>query len=112
MVITMGAGCRHGSLWVVWNMTGPARGSRLLREWILRPLLEVERIQDRLDAVEELAFRTLERGRLREALGGVQDLDRILGRVALGTAGPRDLVALAASLRALPAAQQALADCQ
>jgi DNA mismatch repair protein MutS len=112
IVENLADGGRQGTLLEVLDQTRTAMGSRLLREWILRPLLEVERIQDRLDAVEELAFRTLERGRLREALGGVQDLDRILGRVALGTAGPRDLVALAASLRALPAAQQALAECQ
>jgi DNA mismatch repair protein MutS len=86
-------------------------GARLLREWILRPLVELERIQDRLDAVEELAFRALERGRLREALAPVQDLDRILGRVTLGTAGPRDLVALARSLSALPGAAEAVAEC-
>jgi DNA mismatch repair protein MutS len=71
----------------------------------------LERIQDRLDAVEELAFRALERGRLRESLGDVQDLDRIVGRVTLGTAGPRDLVALAQSIRALPPAAQALDEC-
>ena len=53
-------------------------GARLLRDRILRPLVELERIQDRLDAVEELAFRAVDRGRLRETLGGVQDLDRIL----------------------------------
>ena len=80
-------------------------GSRRLREWILRPLVHVEPIQDRLDAVEELAFSARQRGTLRDALGQVQDLDRILGRVTLGTASPRDLVALARSLEALPAAK-------
>src|SRR6185503_11505261 len=88
--------------------TATAMGSRLLREWILRPLVHVEPIQDRLDAVEELAFGTVERGRLREAFKGVQDLDRIVGRVTLGTASPRDLCALARSLRALPAAAEAV----
>ncbi|HXY42185.1 MAG TPA: DNA mismatch repair protein MutS, partial [Vicinamibacteria bacterium] len=62
-------------------------------------------------AVEELAFRALDRGRLRAALGPVQDMERILGRVVLGTASPRDLWALAQSIRALPAAAEALADC-
>ena len=108
LVESLADGGRRGTLLDLLDLTGTAMGSRLLREWILRPLLEVERIQDRLDAVEELAFRTVERGRLREALAGVQDLDRILGRVTLGTAGPRDLGALAASLRALPAAAAAL----
>jgi DNA mismatch repair protein MutS len=112
LVESLADGERRGTLLDVLDHTRTAMGGRLLREWILRPLVELERIQDRLDSVEELAFRALDRGRLREVLGGVQDLDRILGRVTLGTAGPRDLVALGASLRALPAAAEALADCQ
>jgi DNA mismatch repair protein MutS len=108
LVENLADGGRRGTLLELLDLCATAMGSRLLRERILRPLVEVERIQDRLDAVEELAFRTVERGRLRDALAGVQDLDRILGRITLGTAGPRDLVALAASLRALPAAAAAL----
>jgi DNA mismatch repair protein MutS len=104
-------GSRRGTLLDVLDETRTAMGARLLRDFILRPLAEKEPIQDRLDAVEELAFRTLERGRLRDALGGVQDLDRLLGRVTLGTASPRDLLALARSLRAVPAAQEAMAEC-
>jgi DNA mismatch repair protein MutS len=111
LVESLADGGRKGTLLDVLDHTRTAMGGRLLREWILRPLVELERVQDRLDAVEELAFRALDRGRLRESLGRVQDLDRILGRVTLGTAGPRDLVALGLSLRALPAAVEALADC-
>ena len=61
-------------------------GGRLLRAWLLRPLCALERIRDRLDAVEELAFRSTERGKFRDTLKGV-DLERLIGRVALGTAG-------------------------
>ena len=111
LVESLADGGRRGTLLDVLDHTRTAMGGRLLREWILRPLVELERIQDRLDAVEDLAFRALERGRLREALGAVQDLDRILGRVTLGTAGPRDLVALGRSLTALPAAAEALGEC-
>jgi DNA mismatch repair protein MutS len=111
LVESLADGGRRGTLLEVLDHSRTAMGARLLREWLLRPLVELERIQDRLDAVEELAFRALERGRLRDALGRVQDLERILGRVALGTAGPRDLRALGQSLRALPAAGEALADC-
>ncbi len=101
-------GGRRGTLLDVLDHTRTAMGGRLLREWILRPLVQLEPIQDRLDAVEELAFQALERGRAREALARVQDLDRILGRIVLGSAGPRDLDALARSLRALPAVKEAL----
>jgi DNA mismatch repair protein MutS len=108
LVESLSDGGRRGTLLEVLDLTVTALGSRLMREWILRPLVEAAPIQDRLDSVEELAFRTVARGRFREALAPVQDLDRILGRVALGTAAPRDLTALVASLRALPAAAQAL----
>jgi DNA mismatch repair protein MutS len=104
-------GSRRGTLLEVLDLTKTAMGARLLREWILRPLADLEPIQDRLDAVEELAFRTVDRGRLRERLEGVQDLDRLMGRISLGTASPRDLAALARSLRALPAALEAVAEC-
>jgi DNA mismatch repair protein MutS len=104
-------GSRRGTLLDVLDHTATAMGARLLREFILRPLVEVERIQDRLDAVEELAFRTVDRGRLTESLGYVQDLDRLLGRITLGTSGPRDLLALSRSLEALPAARAALVEC-
>jgi DNA mismatch repair protein MutS len=74
----------------------------VLRGWLLRPLLSLDRIHDRLDAVEELAFNTTERGKLRAVLESVYDLERLVARTALGTAGPRDLVALGQSLGAVP----------
>jgi DNA mismatch repair protein MutS len=111
LVESLADGSGQGTLLSVLDHTRTAMGSRRLREWVLRPLLQIAPIQDRLDAVEELAFRTIERGRLREALGRVQDLDRLLGRISLGTAGPRDLGALARSLRALPAAAESLVEC-
>jgi len=104
-------GTRRGTLLEVLDHCATPMGTRLLRDFVLRPLVEVERIQDRLDAVEELAFRTVDRGRLVLALGHVQDLDRLLGRITLGTAGPRDLIALCRSLRALPEARQAVDEC-
>lgn len=110
LVESLADGSRRGTLLETLDRTRTAMGARLLREWLLRPLVTVAAIQDRLDAVEELAFRTLERGALREAIGPVQDVERILARVSLGTASPRDMVALARSLRAVPAAQQALGE--
>ncbi len=111
LVENLAEGGRSGTLLDILDDTRTPMGSRLMRDWLLRPLVHREPILDRLDAVEELAFRTLERGRFRESLRGVQDIDRILGRVSLGSAGPRDLVALARSIRALPEAADALAEC-
>jgi DNA mismatch repair protein MutS len=95
-------GGREGSLLHEIDRTVTAMGGRLLRSWLLRPLLALERIRDRLDAVEDFAFRTTERGKFRETLKSVQDLERLVARAALGTAGPRDLVALERSLAVVP----------
>jgi DNA mismatch repair protein MutS len=95
-------GGRSGSLLDELDLTVTTIGSRLLRSWLLRPLVTLEPIRDRLDAVEELAFRTTERGKFRDAIKSVQDLERLVARAALGTAGPRDLVGLKQSLAAVP----------
>ena len=95
-------GGREGSLLSVLDRTQTVMGARRLRAWLLRPLTALERIQDRLDAVEEFGFRATERGRLRDTLRAVHDLERLVARVALGTAGPRDLVSLRQSLAAIP----------
>jgi DNA mismatch repair protein MutS len=77
-------------------------GKRLLRANILRPLGDAAAIRTRYSAVGELRANLIAREELRRALSGVLDLERLLSRVALENAGPRDLLALAASLRALP----------
>jgi DNA mismatch repair protein MutS len=95
-------GDRQGSLLDELDRTMTSVGSRLMRSWLLRPLVTLEPIRDRLDAVEELAFLTTDRGKFRDAIKGVQDLERLLARAALGTAGPRDLVGLRHSLTVIP----------
>ena len=77
-------------------------GSRLLRQWLVRPLIQSEAIHARLDAVGELKDRIATRVALRTALRAVQDLSRLSGRIVLGVAGPRELVALKDSLATLP----------
>jgi DNA mismatch repair protein MutS len=101
-VVEASAGGRTGSLLHEIDRTVTPMGGRLLRGWLLRPLLALERIQDRLDAVEELAFRATERAKLRETLKTIHDIERLVGRAALGTAGPRDLSALRQSIAAIP----------
>ena len=95
-------GARSGSLLHEIDRTVTPMGGRLLRGWLLRPLLSLERIQDRLDAVEEFGFHGTERAKLRETLKSVHDIERLVGRAALGTAGPRDLSALRQSIAAIP----------
>jgi DNA mismatch repair protein MutS len=105
-------GGREGSLLGELDRTVTSIGSRLLRAWLLRPLAAVEPIRDRLDAVEELAFRTTDRGKFRETIKAVQDLERLVARAALGTAGPRDLVGLKQSLSVVPRVRTVLAERQ
>ena len=78
-------------------------GKRLLRAWLLRPSLDLEEINQRLDAVEAGVKDLIAREELRRALDGVLDLERLLSRVTLETANPRDVLALAASLAKIPA---------
>jgi DNA mismatch repair protein MutS len=101
-IIQGAAGDRDGSLLDEIDRTITSAGSRLLRSWLLRPLVTLEPIRDRLDAVEELAFLSTDRGKFRDAIKGVQDLERLLARTALGTAGPRDLVGLRQSITVIP----------
>src|SRR5438067_520636 len=73
-------------------------GKRLLRSWMLRPSIDAGEIQARLDAVEAMSAATIEREQLRQPLDGVLYIERLLSRVTLESANPRDLLALAASL--------------
>jgi DNA mismatch repair protein MutS len=82
-------------------------GKRLLRAWLLRPSLDLAEINARLDAVEAGVKETIAREELRRALDGVLDLERLLSRVTLETANPRDVLALAASLAKIPAIKAA-----
>jgi DNA mismatch repair protein MutS len=84
-------------------------GKRLLRAWLLRPSLDLGEIHARLDAVEVGVREIVARDQLRRALDGVLDLERLLSRVTLETANPRDILALAASLGKIPAIKAALA---
>jgi DNA mismatch repair protein MutS len=84
-------------------------GKRLLRAWLLRPSLDLLEINSRLDAVEVAVKDIVAREELRRALDGVLDLERLLSRVTLETANPRDVLALAASLKKIPAIKSAIA---
>ena len=103
-------GGRAGSLLDDVDRTVTAMGGRLLRQWLVRPLVALARIQDRLDAVEDFAFRVTERGKLRDVLRSLHDLERLVSRVSLGAAGPRDVVALGQSLALVPRVRAGLAE--
>lgn len=93
---------KKGSLLWVLDKTMTSMGGRMLRRWIEAPLLKVEEINQRLDAVEVYKEDILLRKELRECLKNIYDLERLSGKIAYGTANPRDLVALKNSLRVIP----------
>jgi len=84
-------------------------GKRLLRNWMLRPSLDRSEIEGRLDSVEVQVKDTVRREELRRSLEGILDLERLLSRVTLETANPRDVLALAASLARIPKVRAVLA---
>jgi DNA mismatch repair protein MutS len=84
------------------DSTVTGMGARLLRAWILKPLIDRDAIEDRLGAVGHLLQQTVVRGEIRKELRGIQDLERLTSRMTLGLATPRELVALRKSLAQLP----------
>ncbi|MBI3695231.1 MAG: DNA mismatch repair protein MutS, partial [Acidobacteria bacterium] len=86
----------------VLDRTTTAMGARLLRQWLLKPSIDLGEIHARLEAVEELKRETILRAEVERDLAKVQDIERLLARVTLGSATPRDLAALGASLGRIP----------
>jgi len=99
----------EGSLLGVVDETITPMGGRLLRNWIVRPLLDCGEINLRLDAVEAWLKDAIARQELRDTLKGILDLERLAGRISLAAAHPRDLVALKKSLLPLPRIRSILA---
>lgn len=102
LVESLRTGDDKGTLYSVLNYTKTAFGARLLRNWIQQPLLDPVLIQRRLTAVEELVNKSFLRADIQKALAAVYDLERLLGKLSLGKANARDLLALGNTLSALP----------
>ena len=99
---------RKGTLLWVLDKTSTSMGGRLLKRWINNPLLSVQRINERLHAVEELKNNMILRDDLKEALKKVYDIERLIGKIAFGNANARDLISLKTSLSQLPEIKQIL----
>jgi DNA mismatch repair protein MutS len=96
-------GFRDATLLKVLDETATGMGGRLLRRRLLRPSIERAAIEARLDAVEWLARATVQRTKLRETLAAMLDVERLLSKVTMGTASPRDLLGLGRTLKKIPA---------
>ena len=93
---------REATLIHLLDATATGMGGRLLRQRVLQPACQLAEIELRLDSVAELAGKVIARAELRKILGSIQDLERLLAKTTLGTATPRDLLALGRSLAQLP----------
>jgi DNA mismatch repair protein MutS len=109
LVEPLRAGTRGATLLETIDLTLTPMGARLIRQWLLSPLRDPAAIGRRLDAVETMVEDGRGRARLREALDGVRDVERLAGRAAAGRATPRELGALRDSFLRLPDVLEALA---
>jgi len=107
LVESLRGGGTAGTLLDVVDRTMTPMGARMLRQWLLAPLTDKRAIDARLDAVAALARDPIARAKLRDALDGVRDIERLASKAAAGRATPRELGALGASLARLPDVERA-----
>jgi DNA mismatch repair protein MutS len=100
------AGQAQPTLLSVLDQTLTGMGGRLLRQRLLRPSMDRAEIEQRLDAVGELLQQTILRAELRKQLAGILDIERLLAKVTLGSAGSRDVLALGRSIEKIPAVKR------
>ena len=93
---------KHGSLLWVLDRTKTAMGARFLRNLLEKPLLGIPEIEARQDAIQEFLSRYIDREELREYLAPIYDMERLMGRITLGSANARDMLAFGSSIAALP----------
>jgi DNA mismatch repair protein MutS len=108
LVQSLRDGSTKGTLFGLLDETRTGAGARLLRKWILQPLLAKHRIENRQDAVQELLGDLLLRRDVRDLLKSIGDIERLVSRAVTGQGNARDLVALRTALQTLPALQGAL----
>lgn len=99
---TIRSASKKGSLLWAIDLTQTSIGGRLLRKWLDEPLINVEEINFRQDAVEDLLNSFIQRQSLIDALSGFSDIERLSSKIALGSVGPRDLLSLLRSVQKLP----------
>lgn len=108
LVKNMRDGSSKGTVLEVLDQTATAMGARMLKQWLKNPLLHVEMIDQRLNAVEVLVKNLIVREELSQILRGVYDLERLISRVNYGNANPKDLLAMKQSLAQIPKIQKVL----
>jgi len=103
-------GSKKGSLLSFLDLTRTGMGARLLKSWLLLPLLNLTELERRQDSVQALAISVQAHGRLADKLAEIHDLERLISRIMVGVAAPRELLALRDSLRVIPILRNVLQD--
>ncbi|MZH40714.1 MAG: DNA mismatch repair protein MutS, partial [Nitrospinae bacterium] len=101
-------GSRKNSLLDLLDISQTAMGARRIREWILKPLIDAEKIRERLNVVANFKNNPTERKKLRDLLKNIFDLERLLGRITLSACNARDVISLKTSLKVFPDIQNEL----
>lgn len=110
LLTAMGTGEKTNTLFSLLNKTKTAMGSRLLKNWIIRPLLHVDKIKERQDAIEELFKNHDLSFSLEKKINKIADLERLSGKIGYGKANPKDLIWLKDSLSVIPDLRSILSD--
>ena len=97
---------KRGSLLWVLDKTKTAMGARMLRSFIEQPLIDEDSINRRLDALEEINSREMDREEIREYLNPIYDMERLIGRVSYQSANPRDMISFKSSISMIPYIKQ------
>ena len=100
---------KHSLLWMI-DLTKTAMGKRMIKSWLERPLMSITKITKRQNAVGELADSPMLRDSVRDALTGINDIERLMTRIAYGTANAKELKSLQATIEKLPCLKSALSD--
>lgn len=108
ILASMTDGSRAGSLISIMDKTKTSMGGRLLKKWVSLPLLKLEQIQNRLDAVDELFQNEKLRKEISEELNQIGDIERIISKICTGRANPRDVINLKLSLKRIPVIKDVL----
>lgn len=103
-------GSKKGSLLSFLDRTRTGMGARMLKSWLLLPLLDLNELERRQDSVQALTSSVQLHGKVSGKLSDIHDLERLISRVTVGVAGPRELLALRDSLRVIPSIRQFLSE--
>lgn len=102
LIKNIATGSKEASLYGILDLTSTPGGSRLLKHWIIHPLLDIKEVNNRLGATEELNKQTIIRGNIRNSLKNIADMDRICSKISNATVNPRDLLLLLNILKVIP----------